>query len=127
MIREDLEIEEPDVDERGDALGFDALVVQLFEFMLTLAGSSRYRPLIAPCLDQLVYLSLGAPQCELYAALLGLDSLPSESVPGMSIAQFLLADQAATGAHECCHEQHPYCYILDAFAGYMAHPAHRQL
>ena len=60
MVKEELEIDEPDVDERGDALSFDALVVQLFEFMLTLAGSSRYRPLVTPALDQLLYLSLGA-------------------------------------------------------------------
>ena len=59
VIKEELEIGEPEVDEEGEALGFDALVVQLFEFMLSLAGSGRYRPLITPCLDQMLYLSLG--------------------------------------------------------------------
>ena len=51
------------MDEKGEVLGFDALVVQLFEFMLSLAGSSRYRPLITPCLDQMMYLSLGVLSC----------------------------------------------------------------
>ena len=50
------------VDEEGAELGFEALVVQLFEFLLTLAGSSRFRPLITPCLDQMVYLVLGELQ-----------------------------------------------------------------
>ena len=49
-----------EVDERGDSLGFEPLVVQLFEFMLTLAGSSRYRALLAAPLTQILYLSLGA-------------------------------------------------------------------
>lgn len=71
VVREEVEMQGDQVDEEGGEVGFEALVVQLFEFLLTLAGSNRFRPNITPCLDQMVYLTLGELPDHISGLLLG--------------------------------------------------------
>jgi len=47
------------VDSDGDTLDFPAMISQLFEFLITLAGSSRFQPMLTQGLPQLIHLSLG--------------------------------------------------------------------
>lgn len=47
------------VDSDGDAVDLEALAAQLFEFFVTIAGSTRLSPLLAPILPELIRLSLG--------------------------------------------------------------------
>ena len=48
-------------DSDGDTLDFPAMISQLFELLITLAGSNRIQPVLSQYVPWLVDLSLGAP------------------------------------------------------------------
>ena len=47
-------------DSDGDVVEFSVLVSQMFEFILTVVGNSKFLPLLQPVLPELAYLTLGA-------------------------------------------------------------------
>ena len=49
------------VDSDGYTLEFEVLISQLFEFLLTLVGNTRFLPLLQPVLAELTYHSIGKP------------------------------------------------------------------
>ena len=48
------------VDSDGDRLGFETLMSQLIEFLMTLVGNKRFVDLIQQAVPRLIYITLGA-------------------------------------------------------------------
>jgi hypothetical protein len=46
-------------DSDGDVVEFEVLISQMFEFILTVVGNSRFLPLLQPVLPELAYMTLG--------------------------------------------------------------------
>lgn len=59
-------------DSDGDVVEFSVLVSQMFEFILTLVGNSKFLPLLQPVFPELAYLTLGtvtpSPPSHVYVA-----------------------------------------------------------
>ena len=70
-------------DSDGDVVEFEVLISQMFEFILTLVGNSKFLPLLEPVLPELAYMTIGAalspPNSHAILCLL-LTHLPSNSL-----------------------------------------------
>ncbi|BDA48104.1 Importin-9 [Coccomyxa sp. Obi] len=62
VVLQQEDLDEGLADSDGDVVEFSVLVSQMYEFILTLVGNSKFLPLLQPVLPELAYLTLGYMQ-----------------------------------------------------------------